>query len=342
MRALLAWYWISSLKKIEPSRTLKFAVIGAGGIGCYYASRLIDAGNEVALIARGKHLQAMQDNGLTVKHAELHFNQAVQAFSLNEWFEGTSANQVDVIIVCLKAMQTQAFAEQLSGWLKQAQTTQLPLVLSLQNGVENEKHLVDALPKGLVLGGIARRIGAHIIEPGVVESIGPAQVILGLWPNHQLLDAPLSNSIHALADCFNQASIPTEVAKDINKELWRKLIINNGVNPLCALLQMKTGEATPRDDLKPLIRGAMEEAVQAARANGVELTADDLEEMLELISTFDSIKPSMLVDREKARPLEIEEICGVVIRGCEQAGKDAPYNKTISTLLRLAVEKAPA
>jgi len=320
---------------------LKFAVIGAGGIGCYYAARLLNAGNDVALIARGKHLHAMQDNGLTVKHVELKFKQAVQAFSLDDWFAQTSVNQVDVIIVCLKAMQTQAFAEQLSTWFRQNKTTQLPLVLSLQNGVENEKYLVDALPKGLVLGGIARRIGAHIIKPGVVESIGPAQVILGLWPNHQHLDVLLSTKITALAECFNQANIPTEIAEDINKELWRKLIINNGLNPICALLEMETGEATPRDDLKPLIKGAMGEAVIAAKANGVELTADDLEEMLELISTFDSIKPSMLVDREKARPLEIEEICGVVIRGCEKLGLDAPYNRTISTLLSALINKRP-
>ena len=83
----------------------------------------------------------------------------------------------------------------------------------------------------------------------------------------------------------------------------------------------------------------MEEAVLAAKANGVELSSHDLEEMLELISTFDSIKPSMLVDREKNRPLEIEEICGVVIRGCEKLGTDAPYNKTISTLLNIAVNE---
>jgi len=318
---------------------LKFAVIGAGGIGCYYAARLLNAGNDVALIARGKHLQAMQENGLTVKHAELNFKQAVQAFSLDEWFDQTLVNQVDVIVVCLKAMQTQAFAEQLSRWFKQSQTTNLPLVLSLQNGVENEKYLVDALPKDLVLGGIARRIGAHIIEPGVVESIGPAQVILGLWPNHQKLNASLSTKITGLAECFNEAHIPTEVAADINKELWRKLIINNGVNPLCALLELKTGDATPRADLKPLIRSAMEEAVLAAKANGVELSRHDLEEMLELISTFDSIKPSMLVDREKNRPLENEEICGVGIRGCEKLGGEAPYNKTISTLLSVLVNK---
>jgi 2-dehydropantoate 2-reductase len=61
--------------------------------------------------------------------------------------------------------------------------------------------------------------------------------------------------------------------------------------------------------------------------------------MFELISTFDSIKPSMLIDREKGRPLEIEEICGVVIRGCEALGKDAPYNRCIATLLDVTLAK---
>ena len=319
---------------------MKFAIIGAGGIGCYYAARLIQSGEEVTLVARGAHLKAMQAQGLEVKHAELEFNQAVNALSLDEWFKTTKPEHLDVIIVCLKGMQTAAFADELNAWLEQFQQSDAPFVLSLQNGVDNELQLSSVLPNGLVLGGIARRIGAHIIEPGVVESIGPAQVILGLWPNHQEVSAEVEEKIEVIANCFNTADIPTEISTDINKELWRKLIINNGLNPLCALLELETGDATPRDDLKPLIRGAMEEAVLAAKANGVELTGADLEEMLELISTFDSIKPSMLVDREKGRPLEIEEICGVVIKGCEKLGKDAPYNRTISTLLRIAVESS--
>lgn len=317
---------------------MKFAVIGAGGIGCYYAARLIQSGHDVTLVARGAHLQAMQARGLEVKHAELAFKQAVTAMSLEDWLNETSPEQLDVIIVCLKGMQTKAFSEQLQAWFKQFPKADTPLVLSLQNGVDNEQQLNSVLPKGSVVGGIARRIGAHIIQPGVVESIGPAQVILGLWPKDLGRDVAISEKIKLIADCFNAAQIPTQVSADINKELWRKLIINNGLNPLCALLEMETGEATRREDLQSLIKGAMKEAVLAAKANGVELSNDDLEEMLELISTFDSIKPSMLVDREKQRPLEIEEICGVVIRGCEKMGEDAPYNRTISTLLRIAIE----
>jgi 2-dehydropantoate 2-reductase len=318
---------------------MRFTFIGAGGIGCYYAARLIKAGHEVVLTARGEHLQVMRDKGLTVTHPELTFNQPVVACATDEWLAQYQPSQVDVIVVCLKGMHTELFAEQLGEWCRQYEGQNLPLVLSLQNGVENEQYLNAAVPEGLVLGGIARRIGANIIKPGVVEAVGPAQVIFGLWPNHQNIEADRLSQLTSLAESFNQALIPTQLSGDINKELWRKLMINNGFNPICTLLQIETGETALFPALTPLIKGAMQEAALAAKASGVEFTKADVDEMFELISTFDSIKPSMLIDREKGRPLEIEEICGVVIRGCEALGKDAPYNRCIATLLDVTLAK---
>ncbi len=318
---------------------MRFVIIGAGGIGCYYAARLIKAGQQVTLVARGEHLHAMREKGLQVKHPSLAFEQTVSAVTMEEWFEATSVDNVDAIIVCLKAMQTKAFAKSLKAWINQSSSAKKPLILSLQNGVENEKYLKDALDGVLVLGGIARRIGAHIVAPGVVEAVGPAEVIFGVWPNHVNIPQETLSRVDELLTCFNDANIPTEISADINKEIWRKLIINNAFNPLCTLLEVETGDVAKVANLQPLIRGAMEEAALAASAYGVELSDDDVEGMYTLISTFDSIKPSMLIDREKAKPLEIEEICGVVIRGCELLGKDAPYNRSIAGLLEFILKK---
>ncbi len=318
---------------------MRFVIIGAGGIGCYYAARLIQAGHQVTLVARGEHLRAMRETGLQVKHTGMAFDQAVSAVTMEEWLETTSVNSVDVIIVCLKAMQTEAFAKSLKGWIDQSNSAKKPMVLSLQNGVENEKYLNDALDDVLVLGGIARRIGTHIVAPGIVEAVGPAEVIFGAWPNHVSISQEVLSRLNELLTCFNDAKIPTELSEDINKETWRKLIINNAFNPLCTLLEVETGDVAKVANLQPLIRGAMEESALAASAYGVELTDDDVEGMYTLISTFDSIKPSMLIDREKAKPLEIEEICGVVIRGCELLGKDAPYNRSIAGLLEFVLKK---
>jgi len=318
---------------------MRFAIIGAGGIGCYYAAKLIEAGETVSLIARGEHLQAMQQHGLQMKHPDLNFQQQVTALTLEQLISDNQPDQFDVLLICLKGMHTKQVAEQLKAWFSQLDNTILPMIFSLQNGVENEKQLKQALPSTLVLGGIARRIGTHIIKPGLVKAVGPAEVILGAWPNHQKISGNELEKVEQLEKCFKNAGIPTDVSANINKELWRKLIVNNGVNPVCTLLKMETGEATHYPSLMPLIKGAMNEAAVAAKANGVELTEDDVEGMFQLISTFDSIKPSMLVDREKGKPLEMEEIIGVVIRGCEALGQDAPYNRTISTLLAIEVDR---
>ena len=318
---------------------MRFTFIGAGGIGCYYAARLLNAGHQVTLIARGEHLQVLRNKGLTVNHPELEFDQAVHAYDLSQWLADEQSGQTDLIIICLKAMHTELMAKQLGAWYEQRRGQRLPMLLSLQNGVENEKYFYDALPKDLVLGGIARRIGANIVRPGVVEAVGPAQVIVGLWPNHQVVQNSLLTFINQLAKVFEQALIPTEVSSNINKELWRKLIINNGFNPICTLLQIETGQTALMPTLTPLIKGAMNEVALAAKTQQLDFTEQEVAEMFELISSFDSIKPSMLIDREKGRALEIAEICGVVIRSCELLGEDAPYNRCISTLLELALTK---
>lgn len=319
---------------------MKFAVIGAGGIGCYYGARLLKAGHDVDFITRGLHLKVLKKVGLNLHHESIAFKQEINALSVDELWKIPPSNY-DVLIFCVKASQTSAFANDLKDWVltHQKETITAPLILSLQNGVDNERQLAE-ITKMPVVGGIARRIGAHITSPGVVQAIGPAQVILGGWPTEKASLIELAE-LELLVDTFNEALIPTEYSPDIKLELWRKLVINNGVNALAALIEEETGVITHHSELSKIIKGLMFEAVKAAESEGVFLSYDDVNQMFELIYTFDSIKPSMLVDREKGKPLELDEICGVVIRGCEQMEQDAPYTQTVRTVLKymLATKK---
>jgi 2-dehydropantoate 2-reductase len=83
----------------------------------------------------------------------------------------------------------------------------------------------------------------------------------------------------------------------------------------------------------------MQEAALAAQADGVNLTEGDVDEMYRLISQFDAIKTSMLVDRERGRPLELDEISGAVIRRCERLGKNAPLTELVCALLEQFVSR---
>lgn len=310
---------------------MHFVIIGTGGVGGYYGARLQAHGEQVTFIARGAHLQALQTQGLRVNHPEWQFEAPVEACTLEQFLEA-SRTTPDLIVLCVKAMNTDAIARQLAEWYAGASTP----VLSLQNGVDNEAVLARHLGTDRVLGGLAVRIGSHLTAPGIIDAVGPGQVMMGQWPTAAVFskNVELLKKLDAL---FNEAGIPTQVTDNIQLELWRKLIVNNGVNPLSALTRLDTGALTRDPGLAQIVYGLMAEATAAAAADGVHLTEHDCREMYELICQFDPIKTSMLVDVEHQRPVELEEICGAVLSRSQKLHREAPYTFTISQLLRLAL-----
>ena len=303
---------------------MKICIFGAGGVGAYYGARLLSVGAEVTFVARGEHLRAMQKNGLHVKHPSFEFSQNVDACDMQELGK-KDVREFDVIIVLTKAMYTKEVGVFLKEWTKEY----TPYIVSLQNGVENEEELALYVEPRKIIGGLSVKIGAHITSAGIVEAVGEAKTIMGSWIN----DVKNEEFLEVFGKILEQSGIPTYITKDIKLELWKKLVINNGVNAICALLGKKTGEVVLDDKLSEIVLGLMKETSIAAKAVGVHLSLKDVEAMFELIKGFDSIKPSMLVDRENGRAMEIDEICGVVIRNCALQGIDAPYTKTISYLL---------
>ncbi|TCK08469.1 ketopantoate reductase family protein [Marinobacterium mangrovicola] len=314
---------------------MKFLILGAGGIGCYYGARLLEAGHSCTFVARGKHLEALQTNGLEVRHPELHFTGAVDAINLATLIRERSAAEFDLVLFCLKGGATTETMEQLNAWLNDSQL----ILLSLQNGVDNEPLIANTIGDARTLGGLAVRIGGHILEPGIIEATGPAQIVMGAWP-----DSTAQPSTDAFAKklslLLNEADIPTQVSPDIRYELWRKLLINNSMNPLSALTGLDTRSLTSDPVLRPIIHAVMTETAAVGIADGVALGEKDVEEMFELICGFDAIKTSMLVDREKGRPLELDGISGAVLSRGEKLGINTPLTALINRLLELNIGSA--
>jgi len=320
-------------EKMLTDRPLRLVILGAGGIGCYYGARLLNAGHAMTFIARGEHLVGLQRNGLQLKHPDFNYNGPVEALDLDSFVECYQPADIDAILLCVKAIATRAVASVLAGWFH-ASEQQCPVV-SLQNGVDNELQLVTALGEYPVLGGLAVRIGGHIASPGVVEATGIAQVVLGAWPcAGSLSDKRYGERLRMLVQAFNEAGIPTTQVDNIRRELWRKLIINNGVNPLSALTRLDTRALSHHTEFGEIVLELMHETARAAEADGEILTDQDVNEMYVLIREFDAIKTSMLVDLEKGRPLEVDAICGAVLQRMKQLGATAPYTQTVSALLK--------
>ena len=308
---------------------LSILMIGAGGIGGYYGARLSEAGHRVVLTARGAHLAALQKTGLVVHYENRRIECRVSAVDHVALIQNYQPGDFDVIAIALKSTATQAVLNELAPWLAQSDVP----VLSLQNGVDNEPMIARVLGENRVLGGLAVRIGGHIVEPGVVEAEGVAQIVMGEWPcvpDEQHARRPL---LEILQNAFEQAGIPTTVSDDIRYELWRKLVINNGVNPISALTGLDTQSLTRHPQFSRIVYGMMVETAAAANADGLELGKVDVDEMFGLISSFNAIKTSMLVDKEKGRPLELDSIAGAVLRRSKELGIDAPYTATVNALL---------
>ena len=311
---------------------MRFLILGAGGIGSYFGARLIESGNEVSFVARGKQLQALQQKKLKLQHPEFCFEQKVISYNIEEITKLDFSN-FDAVLLTTKSTSTLALAKLLQICF--ANEKKIPYIVSLQNGVENEEILSEYLNKKYIIAGLTRKIGAHIVSPAIISATGTAETILGSLEDTEENQIFLKN----LQDAFNQAKIPTFLSSNIKLELWKKLIINNGVNAICALLRKETGVIMHHEKLSKIVYGLMRETAIAALNKGITISKEDVDEMFELITNFDSIKPSMLVDVEKNREIELEEICNVVIRNCEAQNLDAPYTRTISTLLEYTYYK---
>lgn len=206
---------------------LSILMIGAGGIGGYYGARLAEAGHRVVLTARGAHLAALQKNGLVVHYEERVIECRVPAVDHAALIKNYQPADFDVIAVALKSTATKAVLGELGQWLARSEVP----VLSLQNGVDNEPLIARMLGDTRVLGGLAVRIGGHIVEPGVIAAEGVAQIVMGEWPCAPAEQDARRPLLEILQSAFEQAGIPTTISDDIRYELWRKLVINNGVNP---------------------------------------------------------------------------------------------------------------
>ena len=320
---------------------LRCVVLGAGGIGCYYGARLQAQGHDVTFIARGEHLKVLQTQGLDLRHPGFHFQQPVNAKSLEALTLHHQPSDVDMLVVCTKAIATEEVAQIVSRWFKKHQ--QETAVISLQNGIDNERQLAEILGEDVVIGGLAVRIGGHIISPGVVEATGVAQVIVGAWPKAgSPADERYGDELSQWCEVFNQAGIPTKKVDNIRHELWRKLVINNGVNPLSALTRLDTRAMSHHPHFGKIVHQLMKEAAQVAIADDEPLSEQDADEMYQLIRNFDPIKTSMLVDLEKGRPLEVDAISGAVIERSKRLGVHVPYTETIYALLKHQLSQSDA
>lgn len=301
---------------------MRIAIVGAGGIGCLLGARLAATGQaEVLLLARGEHAARLADRGLV-----LDFNGARETHRLpvidtaNETALGQLAG-CDWLLFACKSQHTRRLAEQ----LKPCVSADCRLG-SLQNGVDNEPILAEVFGRP-VMGGLMRKFFAHITAPGEVEVRGVLEAVLGDYPTG------CGPDVTAMVELLRLAGITVYASEDIRRELWRKLVLNNGCNPLAAVTFLDTQRMANDPDMAWVMRNLMREAGAAAAADEVEFSPHELEAVFQWIKGIDPITPSMQADAERGKPLELDGITGAILRRAGLLGIEVPVTATLHHIL---------
>ena len=319
---------------------MKFAVVGAGAIGAFVGAMLSRAGEDVALVARGAHLRAMQEHGVRVRGEIGEFTAHPKATN-----DPAAIGPVDVVLLTLKAHSLTGMAPRLAPLIGND-----TCVVSAQNGIpwwyfyrhggEWEGTHLETVDPGGVIGqhvDAARIIGCvvypstSIVEPGIVWHIEGTRFAIG-EP-----DGAKTERCRKIADAFIKAGLRCPIRTNIRNDLWVKLMGNVAYNPISALTRATLVEIVQCPETRELAAAIMTETESVARRLGIEMGVT-IEQRLEGAEKVGRHKTSMLQDIESGRPTELEAIVGAVVELGDKMGLPLPNTKAVYANVKLLTQ----
>jgi 2-dehydropantoate 2-reductase len=303
---------------------MRIAVMGAGAIGGYFGAKLALSGQEVHFIARGKHLDELQRSGLRVESVDGDFAVAPGPGGVLATADPAAVGPVDIVMFCVKSYDTEVAAEQLAPMIGPSTG-----VISLQNGIDNEEKLVARLGPDHVMGGVAF-IFAERSGPGMIRHTGGARrIVFGE------LDGTSSTRASAFLEACQRAGFPAEISPDIRAALWSKFAFICAQAGLTAAVRLSIGEIRDAPESWALFRRVVDEALAAARAEGIDLPADQADRLVAMAAGLEADGRSSLHDDLVAgRRMELDALLGELVRRGRLHAIDVSASEALVAILR--------
>ncbi len=302
---------------------MRIAVVGAGALGLYYGALLQRAGNDVRFLLR-RDFEAVRDRGLTVHSINGDFHLR----DVRGYRSAVEIGMVDLVLVGLKTFANHLLGEFIAPLLS-AETR----ILTLQNGIGNEEALASRFGAERVLGGVAF-LCCNRGEPGVVHHLGAGRIVLGEFREHDPARA------EELAASFRSAGVECQVVRDLKRARWEKLVWNIPFNGICALTGQPVDILLGHDGCRSLVHDIMIEVIRAGNAQGLreDIPESFAGQMISFTEPMGPYRPSMLIDREEGRLLELDAILAKPLAAGREQGIDMPKTAMLLALLETAVE----
>jgi 2-dehydropantoate 2-reductase len=288
----------------------RVAVVGAGGVGCYFGGKLSIAGAPVTLIGRARQVEALRARGLVIESAGATRTTPVAASAAM-----SAAANADVVLLAVKTFDTETAARELAPHFRPGAT-----LLSLQNGVDNVSRIRPAA--GIAAEAAVVYVGAEITEPGRLQHTARGDLVLGPNPT--------------LVSLFTRAEVPVRVSDNVEGELWLKLILNCAYNAISAVARCRYGRLVRDPRTRELMRIVVEEVVAVGKARGVRFPDVDLVSATwKLGEGMEHTTSSTSQDLARGHRTEIDSLNGYVARLGAELSIPTPVNRTLHALVKL-------
>jgi 2-dehydropantoate 2-reductase len=296
---------------------LKVAVIGAGAMGSLFGARMAEAGTEVWLHdVWAEHVLAINENGLSVE-----FEGELRQVFIRATVDPIEIGSADLVLIFVKSTDTRT-AAQTAGRVAGPGG----LVLTLQNGIGNPDVISGIVGPDRVLAGTTAH-GATLLGPGRIRHAGAGPTVIGSW------GACVPDKVREIADLLSVAGILTETTRDVRSALWRKLIVNVGINAITALTGIKNGQILDLETTRSITAAAVREAVAVAETDGIEVMENAVEHVFRVAEATGGNRSSMGQDVDNHRQTEIAAINGAVVEKGRILGIETPVNRTLAALI---------
>ncbi len=302
--------------------SLRIAVVGSGAVGGYYGARLARAGHDVIFIARGAHLKAIGERGLSIRSPLGDFTVRAPAED-----DARKVGVADLVLFAVKTYDNESALPMLPALVGPSTA-----VLTLQNGVDSVDQVAGVVGERPVLAG-PTYIATALSEPGVITQTGThRRIVFGeVFGDRAVVSERASRLCRALAD----ADIQAEAVADGRVPLWEKFIYLAPFAAFTGAARQPTGGLWSLPGFRETFVHALAEVEAVARAEGVPVSATVKEEIVRYVESVPpAMRSSLLIDLQQGKKIEVEALPGSVVRRGRAAGVPTPMMLALYSVLK--------
>jgi 2-dehydropantoate 2-reductase len=300
----------------------RYAILGTGAIGGYYGGLLQQAGHEVHFLLRSDYVQ-VKNHGLRIDSVNGDFLLP----NVNAHTATDTMPPCDVIVVALKTIANHILPELLPPLLKKES-----VVVMMQNGLGVEE-VAAAVPGAECVLGALCFICSNKVGPGHIRHLDYGSFTLGEY-TRELVDGEISKAVSEVAADFEAAGVTVQSTGNLARARWKKLVWNIPFNGLSVVLGATTDQLIRNSGSRALVERLMEEVCAGAASCGHQIDEQFIGKMIKATEEMAPYRPSMKIDFDEGRPMEIEAIYGVPLARASARGVALPSIQMLYEELR--------